>query len=28
VLQGRFTVPDDSDEPLPEETLAGFEGSG
>jgi len=28
LLQGRFTVPDDFDEPLPEEILAGFEGNG
>lgn len=27
LLAGRLVVPDDFDEPLPEEVLAGFEGS-
>ncbi len=26
LAEGEFTVPDDFDEPLPEETLRGFEG--
>lgn len=26
LLQGRFTVPDDFDAPLPDQILAGFEG--